>query len=130
MEYTKDFDSWNNKKKIIDKKEISEDIFFNEREIWWGSLGLNIGYEQDGKNENFERPLLIIRKFNKGIVWALPLTTIAKDNKFHYKLKSSGSFVILSQVRLISTKRLLRLVETINENDFNEIIIKVKSLFP
>jgi len=130
MEYTKDFDSWNNKKKIIDQKEISEDIFFNEREIWWGSLGLNIGYEQDGKNENFERPLLIIRKFNKGIVWALPLTTIAKDNKFHYKLKSSGSFVILSQVRLISTKRLLRLVETINENDFNEIIIKVKSLFP
>jgi mRNA interferase MazF len=130
MEYTKDFDSWNNQKKIIDQKEISEGMFFNEREIWWGSLGLNIGYEQDGKNENFERPLLIIRKFNKGIVWALPLTTIAKDNKFHYKLKSSGSFIILSQVRLISTKRLLRLVETINENEFNEIIIRVKKLFP
>lgn len=130
MEYIKDFDSWNNNKKIIDQKEISLGIFFNEREIWWGSLGLNIGYEQDGKNENFERPLLIIRKFNKGIVWALPLTTIAKDNKFHYKLKSSGSFVILSQVRLISTKRLLRLVETINENEFNEIIIRVKGLFP
>jgi len=130
MEYTKDFDSWNNQKKIIDQKEISEGMFFNEREIWWGSLGLNIGYEQDGKNENFERPLLIIRKFNKGIVWALPLTTIAKDNKFHYKLKSSGSFIILSQVRLISTKRLLRLVETINENEFNDIIIRVKKLFP
>ncbi|OGI95324.1 hypothetical protein A2917_02040 [Candidatus Nomurabacteria bacterium RIFCSPLOWO2_01_FULL_42_17] len=130
MEYKKDFDKWNEKKKYIDQKEISDGIFFNEREIWWGSLGLNIGYEQDGKNENFERPLLIIRKFNRDIVWVLPLTTIAKNNKFHYKLKSSGSFVILSQVRLLSTKRLLRLIETINENEFNEIITKTKELFP
>ncbi|MFA7000331.1 MAG: type II toxin-antitoxin system PemK/MazF family toxin [Candidatus Paceibacterota bacterium] len=130
MEYIKDFDNWNKKKKIIDQKEIPLGMFFNEREIWWGSLGLNIGYEQDGKNENFERPLLIIRKFNNDIVWALPLTTIAKDNRFHYKLKSSGSFVILSQVRLVSTKRFLRLVETINENEFNEIIIKIKGLLP
>ncbi|OGM05289.1 hypothetical protein A2124_03845 [Candidatus Woesebacteria bacterium GWB1_37_5] len=130
MEYKKDFDKWNEKKKYIDQKEISGGMFFNEREIWWGSLGLNIGYEQDGKNENFERPLLIIRKFNRDIVWVLPLTTIAKNNKFHYKLKSSGSFVILSQVRLLSTKRLLRLVETINENEFNEIITKTKELFP
>ena len=130
MEYTKDFDNWNNKKKIIDQKEIPLGMFFNEREIWWGSLGLNIGYEQDGKNENFERPLLIVRKFNNDIVWVLPLTTIAKDNRFHYKLKSSGSFLILSQIRLVSTKRFLRLVETINENEFKEIIIRIKGLLP
>lgn len=130
LEYKKDFDRWNEKKKSINQKEISERNFFNEREIWWGSLGLNIGYEQDGKNENFERPLLIVRKFNRNIVWVLPLTTIAKNNKFHYKLKSSGSIVILSQIRLLSTKRLLRLVETINENEFNEILTKIKELFP
>ena len=130
MEYIKDFDSWNKKKKIIDQKEISSGMFFNEREIWWGSLGVNIGYEQDGKNDDFERPLLIVKKFNRSIVWVLPLTTITKENKFHYKLKSSGSFVILSQIRLISTKRLLRLVETINENEFKEIIIRIKEFLP
>lgn len=130
MEYKKDFNNWNEKKKIIDQKEISSGIFFNEREIWWGSLGVNIGYEQDGKNEDFERPLLIVKKFNRSIVWVLPLTTIAKDNKFHYKLKSSGSFVILSQIRLVSTKRFLRLIETINENEFKEIISNIKGLFP
>jgi len=130
MEYKKDFDSWNKKKKVIDQKEISDQTFFNEREIWWGSLGLNIGYEQDGKNENFERPLLIIKKFNRDIVWVLPLTTIAKDNKFHHKLKKSGSFVILSQIRLVSTKRFLRLVETVNENEFKEIINRVKNFLP
>lgn len=50
----KDFDKWNNRKKIIDQKEISNQMFFNEREIWWGSLGVNIGYEQDGKNDENE----------------------------------------------------------------------------
>lgn len=130
MEYRKDFDKWNKKKKLIDQKEISDQTFFNEREIWWGSLGVNIGYEQDGKNDDFERPLLIVKKFNRSIVWVLPLTTIAKDNKFHYKLKSSGSFVILSQIRLVSTKRFLRLIETINENEFKEIISNIKGLFP
>jgi len=130
MEYQKDFDKWNEKKKAIDKKEISSGMFFNEREIWWGSLGVNVGYEQDGKNDDFERPLLIIKKFNRSIVWVLPLTTIAKENKFHYKLKSSGSLVILSQIRLVSTKRFLRLVETINENEFKEIIIRIKEFLP
>ena len=45
MEYKKDFDKWNEKKKTIDQKEISDQTFFNEREIWWGSLGLNVGFE-------------------------------------------------------------------------------------
>ena len=91
MKYIKDFDLWNNKKKIIDQKEISEQMFFNEREIWWGSLGINIGFEQDGKNEEFERPLLIIKKFNRSVVWVVPLTTSDKSNKFYFKRPISCS---------------------------------------
>ena len=126
----KDFDKWNIKKKLINQKEISGGQFFNEREIWWGSVGLNIGYEQDGKNDDFERPLLIIRKFNRDIVWVVPLTTVAKNNKFHYQLKTSGSFVILSQIRLVSTKRLIRRAEKITDPEFEEIIKRIKELFP
>lgn len=126
----KDFDKWNNKKKRINQKETSLNHFVNEREIWWCSLGLNIGYEQDGKNEEFERPVLVIKKFNREIVWIVPLTTIAKDNKFHYKLNSNKSFVILSQIRLISTKRLIRRAEKIAEIEFKEIVEKIKNFFP
>lgn len=126
----KDFDKWNEKKKMIDTKELSGKVFFNEREIWWGSLGLNIGFEQDGKNDNFERPFLIIKKFNKNVVWVVPTTSVAKENKFHHKLKSGNSVVILSQLRLVSTKRFIRLIETISENEFKEIVDKIKSLLP
>ncbi len=53
--------------------QISEEepVYFREKEIWWASLGVNIGYEQDGKNRNFERPVLVLKKFNKNILLAL-----------------------------------------------------------
>ena len=130
MEYKKDFDAWNSKKKIIDQKDVSGRVFFHERQIWWGSLGVNIGFEQDGKNEEFEIPLLIIKKFNPDIVLVVRLTTVGKDNEFHHKLKGSGSFAILSQIRLISTKRMLRLVEKISGNEFRSIVNKIRSLLP
>lgn len=38
------------------------EILFYEREIWWCSLGVNIGFEQDGTNDLFERPVLVIKK--------------------------------------------------------------------
>jgi len=126
----KDFDKWNIKKKIIDQREITVDRFVNEREIWWCSLGLNVGYEQDGKNEEFERPVLVIKKFNKEVVWIVPLTSVVKNDKFHYKLKSNKSFVILSQIKLISTKRFIRRAEKIAELEFKEVVEKVKSFFP
>ena len=54
-EYVKQFDSWNEKKKRTDGKSIAEDFFFHEREVWWCAVGVNVGTEVDGKNDDFER---------------------------------------------------------------------------
>lgn len=106
----KDFDKWNSEKKTVDKKVINKDLFFYPREIWWCSAGLNIGVEANGKNDNFERPILIIKKFNSEMIWSVPLTTKCKDNKYYYKLEheSVKSWVVVSQIKTVSTKRLLR----------------------
>jgi len=117
----KNFHKWHEKKKII---QSSEEIpYFYEREIWWCSIGLNVGYEQDGKNENFERPILILKKFNKYILWAIPLTSKQKTGKyyFHFNFQGEDSIAILSQLRLISSKRLLRKIGMIQESDFENI---------
>ena len=79
----KDFDTWNKEKKTVDKKSVNKKLYFYAREIWWCSAGLNIGVEADGKNENFERPMLIIKKFNADMVRVLPLTTKEKSNKYY-----------------------------------------------
>jgi mRNA interferase MazF len=128
MEYKKDFDKWNTEKKIVDGKVINRDLFFYAREIWWVSAGLNIGVEADGKNDNFERPMLIIKKFNSDMIWVLPLTTKEKENKYYFKLDHEivKSWVILSQIKTISTKRLLRKIGSISENDFKEVILRLQ----
>jgi mRNA interferase MazF len=95
-----------------------------------GSAGLNVGVEADGKNENFERPMVIIKKFNADMVWVLPLTTKDKKNEYHFKLTHEvvTSWVILSQVKTISTKRLLRKIGSVSKADMITIVSKVQSL--
>lgn len=121
----KDFDTWNGKKKLVHGDDTVR--LFNEREIWWCSLGVNVGYEQDGKHDQFERPVLVLKKFNKYVAWVIPLTTQAHQDVFHMKLKTSKSFLILSQLRLISSKRLLRKIEKISEEEHLKIFDTLKS---
>lgn len=126
----KDFDKWNKEKKEVDAKIVNKELFFYAREIWWCSAGLNVGVEADGKHENFERPILIVKKFNADMVWVLPLTTQGRNIKFHHKLNHEEikSWVVLSQIKTISTKRLLRKVGSISESDFKDVISKLKNL--
>lgn len=73
MEYVKDFDGWNKKKQVINKR--LEQPYYKEREVWWCSLGCNIGTEEDGKNDEFERPVIVFRSFGGSLIWVIPLTT-------------------------------------------------------
>ncbi|MDR0299066.1 MAG: hypothetical protein LBI13_03170 [Streptococcaceae bacterium] len=51
--YQKEFDFWNNEKKHLNNREKA--FYVKEREIWYCSLGVNVGYEIDGKHEQFEK---------------------------------------------------------------------------
>lgn len=117
----KDFDEWNRVKKFTNDKP--ETFGVHEREIWWISFGLNIGVEIDGKNPNFERPGVIIRKFNREMAWVLPITLQAKSKKFHEKFLfgNKAYFVVLTQVRTVSTKRFLRKIGMMSQDDFDNI---------
>ena len=130
-EITKNFDKWNIEKKKIENRNIDNPkIMFNDREIWWCTFGINIGTEQDGKGKNFERPVLILRKFNKYMFLGIPLTTKKKDLNLPFYFKLIGakveSIAILSQIRLFSSKRLLREIEIIKPELFNQIKKQLK----
>ena len=103
-------------------------IYFKEREIWWTNLDCNIGHEEDGKNIMFERPVLVLKKFNHHLLWVLPLTSQRKTGKYYYTYHHEDKeySIILSQLRLISSKRLLRKVRTLPKNEFKEIREKIK----
>lgn len=126
----KDFIKWTKLKIRIHFLERKSEFYFKNREIWWASLGQNIGFEEDGKHENFERPVLILRKFNKNILWALPLTSQGRTGEFYYQFEYEGDkySVILSQLRLISSKRLLRKIRVLPDVDFEKIRKFMKDL--
>ncbi len=114
----KDFDKWNNLKKLLNEK--NSEVFAHPREIWWCSLGLNIGAETDGKNDNFERPVIVVKVYNKETLIVLPLTTKEKNDGFHCKIGTGEkvAWAKLTQARVISVKRLLRKLDLLGENEF------------
>ena len=119
--YIKDFKNWLNLKTKIDKS--GKEKLFHESEIWWCSIGVNVGYEEDGKNTYFERPILVFRKFNKGMFWGIPLTSKTKNGKFYttFDFKDRKSTIILSQLRILSSKRLIRRMGKINNETFKVV---------
>lgn len=126
----KDFSVWHEKKGRVDEKDRP---FFNEREIWFAALGLNIGVEQNGSGMDFLRPVVIFRKFNSESFWAIPITKTAKKGTFYFSF-SFGSGIIstanLSQLRLVDSKRLAYLVGEMSEADFVAVKEKLKALLP
>lgn len=127
----KDFNTWNNKKIQID--EIENRPFFHEREIWFCHLGLNVGFEQDGSNEESLRPVVIVRKFNNNIFLAIPLTKTVKNNQYYFPFvfgDNIKSTAILSQVKLLDGKRLSYKIGDISEEDFINLKKKLKALIP
>ena len=125
----KDFNKWNKLKQKLHNQ--NKRLYFHEREIWFCSLGANIGFEQDGKNQNFERPILIFKKFNNKIFWGIPLSSQIKQGKYYFKFnfKNKDSVAILSQLKLIDGKRLVRKFSTINKDDFFNLTSVLKNLF-
>lgn len=124
----KDFWKWHKKKEKIN--EIVEPPFFHEGEIWSCYLGNNVGTEQDGSGDDFLRPVLIFRKFNRNALLIIPLTRREKETQHYYSFKTSAgkSTAILSQIRLIDARRLSYLVSRINKKDFTALKEKLRVL--
>ncbi len=119
----KDFTNWHKLKARLEDRNHTP--LFQEREIWWCSAGVNLGYEEDGKNELFERPILILKKFSKDFFWGVPFTSKVKEGKFYLQCMLQGKIrtVLLSQARPYSSKRLLRKFEKLSDS----ICMKVRS---
>jgi mRNA interferase MazF len=102
----KDFDNWSIRKRKVHGIDLRP--MFKERDVWWCSLGVNIGDEQDGKGENFTRPVLVFKKFNRNIFLGIPLSTQLKENIFYHRVNFKGieQSLLISQIRLIDAKRL------------------------
>jgi len=101
----KQFDEWNEVKKNLDKKEII--LKFKPRDIFFMSVGQNIGYEVFGKGVDFLRPVLVYKKLSKETFIGIPLTSKIKEGTYFFTFnhKNKKSTAMFNQIRVYDIKR-------------------------
>jgi len=118
----KDFDGWSGRKKELHKR--SDAPFYCQREVWWCALGINIGFEQDGSGIEYYRPIIILRGLSRQTCLVVPLTTSTNDHPLRPRvgiIENKEARALLSQIRVIDTKRLIRKMGYVNKSSFEKI---------
>jgi mRNA-degrading endonuclease toxin of MazEF toxin-antitoxin module len=125
----KDFDGWNMEKRRIQGSESQK--LYHQREIWWCSLGVNIGSEQDGTGVDHQRPVLILKGMSRSTCYVVPLTTSSQKHKLRIPIGSvedRQATALISQIRLIDTKRLVNKVGFLDLTSFAAVKKAAKAL--
>ena len=104
--------------------------FFKENEIWWASLGENIGSEINGKGSLFSRPVLIIKKLSHTTFLGIPMTTRNKEGTWYSKISSGDKTATanLSQIRMFDHRRLSSKLGEISEKEIARVRADLKAL--
>jgi mRNA-degrading endonuclease toxin of MazEF toxin-antitoxin module len=118
----KDFTEWQRVKQGI--QDHNKHLFVAEREVRWCFVGLNVGSEMDGGGVRYSRPVLIIKKTTPNTCLCIPLTTKQGQGPDFVGIDLGDGVLrkaILSQIKLIDTKRLRELIAVIDEDQFQKI---------
>ena len=122
----KDFDDWNKKKIKIDANQD-----FNhpkEKEIWWCSIGMNVGSEVFGKGHDYTRPVLVINAEGSESFIGIPLTSNIKNKKYSCIIKTDDGVLhtaLLYQIRSFDKRRLTERKYVLS----NEEYVKIEEYF-
>ena len=125
----KGFDNWNKRKKKMHNG--ADAPFFHKREVWWCSLGINIGFEQNGNGNEYLRPVIILRGMSKQTCFVIPLTTSLSDHPLRPPvgiIDGEEARALLSQMRLIDSKRLAKKIGFLDKVIFEQIRKTVKDI--
>lgn len=124
------FDNWNKVKKRLHQKE-KEVEFFKERQIWWCSIGQNIGSESYGKGLTFTRPILVYRKLSDRIFLGIPLTSKIKIGTWYVTIRQNNKEITaqFNQIRIYDKKRLRNKMGEVDDADFEKIKQGFESLY-
>ncbi|MFA5792265.1 MAG: type II toxin-antitoxin system PemK/MazF family toxin [Candidatus Gracilibacteria bacterium] len=130
MMHIKRFLDWDNLKERL-HSIMHKPPFVSEGEIWWASLGENIGAEINGKSNDFTRPVLIFRKLSNGFYFIIPLTTQNHTGTWYVNYKQGGLNITacLHQARSIDFRRLHRRLGELDQTDFKLVQYGFQNLY-
>src|SRR5579864_908963 len=117
-----DMDTWNTLKKQLTASPKPPRLF-REQEIWWCSIGLNVGHEVYGKGVQFTRPVLVFKKKSHSTFIRIPLSTRIKERPDYHVIEFSGvkSALLLGEVRNFDVRRLANRMGKLSDPKFADI---------
>ncbi|HEY1041287.1 MAG TPA: type II toxin-antitoxin system PemK/MazF family toxin [Candidatus Paceibacterota bacterium] len=118
----KEFKMWSRVKMSINEYNHIRRV--HERDIWWCSMGVNVGDELDGKGQEFGRPVLVMKQLSARMVLIVPLTSSQSEHKYRLDVgyvKRERSKIILSQIRVVDTRRFMERITILDKKTFGAI---------
>ena len=102
-----------------------------EGDMWWASIGENIGSEVNGKSELFSRPVIVIKRLSHGFYVVIPSTTNSTGGTWYvsFRHKEQESVACLHQVRSMDYRRFSSKLGTLDDTDFARIKEGFRSLY-
>lgn len=120
-DYLKFIQAWCKFKISLWSKENK--VIFKRGDIWWCSLGMNLGEEMFGKGPKFTRPVLVFRKFTGNSFLGLPITKQEKHGSWYVEITihKEKRWVMLNQARVLDKKRLTNRIGELDGVDFQKV---------
>lgn len=120
-DYVKFIRAWCRLKILLWNKQSK--VVFKQRDIWWCSLGVNLGEEMFGKGEKFTRPVLVFRKFTSNSFLGLPITKQEKQGSWYVEITihREKRWVMLNQARVLDKKRLTNRIGVLDDADSQKV---------
>lgn len=129
MSRIKDYEEWDKYKQTLG---LNTNLpYFKEREVWWTSIGINLGHEEDGKGEQFSRPVIILKKYGKHTFSGIPLSTTDKVGIYYFHftfIEGKDSAALIGHVNTYDSIRLIRKYGVIDKITFEQIRKAAKDL--
>ncbi|MDO4978865.1 MAG: type II toxin-antitoxin system PemK/MazF family toxin [Candidatus Saccharibacteria bacterium] len=127
----KNFQKWMRLKENIHNKNNRRSI--KEGQIWWISVGENVGVEINGKSDKFSRPVIIYKKLSNMGFMGIPLTSQYHDGSWYvsFEFNNKQEYAALSQARTFSVARLCdgKCMGELSESDFSKVRLGFSKLY-
>jgi len=122
----KKFLEWIGLKERLDTDE-HKPPYVSEGDIWWASVGENVGSEINGKSRLFSRPVIILKKLAHGFYFIIPTTTQIREGSWYvpFRQQEKNMVACLHQARAMDHRRLSSKLGTLDDAD----LLRVKTGF-
>lgn len=126
----KKFLEWMTIKEKLHNKEHKPPLV-SERDVWWASIGENVGSESNGKSGLFSRPVIIFKKLSHGFYFVIPTTTQNKKGSWFVPTRHHGRDMVacLHQARAIDYRRLSTKLGELDDQDAANVRVGFEKLY-